>query len=348
VADANQALAGFRRFPMWMWRNSAFLEFVEWLWVHNGRESTLNRAAVYGMDLYSLYSSLKAVIEFLDRVTPVAAEHARTLYSCFDHTHQDPVRYGRLVRIGARRSCEKAATEIAEKLFSAQLVSNTIDVDPDDLFFAKQNAELVKNAEKYYRNLFSPLANTWNVRDTHMADTVDRTLAHLQVQGRPGKIVIWAHNSHIGDDRGTEMGWHGQTNIGQLLRERHPRETFHVGFTTYEGTVTAAERWDAPPSVVKVRPALPGSYEALFHQTGIANFLLDLKNPKVARALMEPRLERAIGVVYSPTTERASHYFLARIIEQFDAILHFDSSRAVEPIDRLATPSLDRPSELQI
>ena len=346
--DPTEALTSFRRFPMWMWRNSAFLDLVKWLWLHNGRESTLNRVGVYGMDLYSLYSSIEAVIEFLDRADPQAAARARSLYSCFDHPHKDPIRYGRHVRIGARRSCEEDAKEIAENAFSSHLVAKSIDVDPDEVFFARQNAELVRSAERYYRNLFSPLINTWNVRDTHMADTVDRLIEHLREQGRPEGVVIWAHNSHIGDDRATEMGWHGQLNIGQLMRERHPKETFHIGFTTYEGSVTAAEEWDAPPSIENVRPALAGSYETFFHLTGLGDFLLDLKNPKVVARLSEPRLERAIGVVYSPQTERASHYFLARIVDQFDAILHYDVTRAVEPIDRLAKSASGQPSEIQL
>ncbi len=350
------ALEHFRRFPMWMWRNTEFLKMVEWLWLHNHKEVTANRVSIYGIDLYSLYTSMQEVIRYLENEDSEAAERARQLYSCFDHYSQDPVRYGRFVRVGAQPSCEQSATQAARLLFERRaqeqlgrpsaLASNFAAAD--ELFFAQQNAELVKNAESYYRNIFSPTVNTWNVRDRHMADTVDNVLKQLAEMKRPQKIIIWAHNSHIGDDRATDMGRRGQWNIGQLLRERHPDQTFHLGFTTYDGTVTAATEWDHPPELKTILPALPESFEALFHKVGVNNFFLPLVGSPLRADLNETRLERAIGVIYSPETERQSHYFEAELADQFDAVMHFDRTREVEPLDRLPTRELYRPSDIQL
>lgn len=353
-SQALDSLKAFQRFPMWMWRNSVVLDLIEWLWSHNHRETTAHKAGVYGIDLYSLYKSMKEVVTYLETVDRSAAKRARSLYSCFDHYGQDPVRYGRYVRVGAQESCERNAIKVATDLFERRQVdlANQSSHDSDEFFYAARNAELVINAESYYRNLFSPLVNTWNVRDRHMADTVDALLEHLQSQaqsqGRPAKIIIWAHNSHIGDDRATEMGWQGQWNIGQLLRERHPGDTFHLGFTTFEGTVTAATQWDHPPELKTVLPALPDSFEALFHRVLVPNFYLDLSSPEISGPLSEPRLERAIGVIYSPDTERISHYFQARLSEQFDAVMHFDDTREVSALDRLAQVEVSEPSEIQL
>jgi erythromycin esterase-like protein len=344
-ADPMLALGAFQRFPMWMWRNTVFLEMILWLRSHNQKESTGVRTSVYGLDLYSLYKSMGEVISYLDQADPAAARRARELYACFDHNEEEPVQYGRSVRIGAQPSCEKAAIEVAVELFRQGLGELTRD---DEHFFARQNAELVKSAESYYRNLFSPLVNTWNVRDRHMADTVDNILEHLKEQGRPEKIVIWAHNSHIGDDRATEMGRHGQWSIGQLLRERHPDETYHLGFTTFAGAVMAASQWDHPPRLKAVRPARDDSFEYLLHQTGIGDFFLSLHEPTIEDPLADERLERAIGVIYAPETERASHYFHARLAEQFDSLIHIDRSSEIEPLDPPRQRELGHPSEVQL
>jgi erythromycin esterase-like protein len=206
---------------------------------------------------------------------------------------------------------------------------------PDDFFFAEQNARLVANAERYYRAMFAGRAQSWNLRDRHMADTLAALDRHLSRAGRQARIVVWAHNSHLGDARATEMSASGELNLGQLAREAYGPQAVSVGFTTYEGTVTAASDWDAPAERKHVRPALSGSYEALFHQTGLGNFLLRLRGEAAVSALLsEPRLERAIGVVYRPQTERVSHYFHARLPQQFDAVLHYDVTRAVEPLER--------------
>jgi len=183
--------------------------------------------------------------------------------------------------------------------------------------------------------MFHERVSSWNLRDNHMAETLDALAHHL---GPKSKIVVWAHNSHLGDARATEMGQRGELNLGQLVRQRYEKDAVLVGFTTYHGTVTAASGWDGPAERKHVRPALPGSYEALFHETGIPNFLLLLGGKEETTSLLrEPRLERAIGVIYLPGSERVSHYFHAQLTGQFDVILHLDETRAVEPLERTAT-----------
>ena len=213
---------------------------------------------------------------------------------------------------------------------------------PDEFFAAEQNARLVKNAEQYYRSMFRGRASSWNLRDRHMAETLEALIAHLERQGRRAKLAVWAHNSHLGDARATEMSRGGELNVGQLVRERFGSDCVLVGFTTHHGTVTAASDWDAPAETKRVRPGLPGSYEALFHEVGIPRFMLPLRNAPITAELRGPLLERAIGVIYRPETERASHYFHARLADQFDAVIHIDRTRALEPLD---LPDAGRPAE---
>ena len=209
--------------------------------------------------------------------------------------------------------------------------------DEDELFAAEQNARLVKAAEEYYRSMFEGRVSSWNLRDTHMAETLDALLAHLGRKGGRSKVVVWAHNSHVGDARATQMGEAGEVNIGQLARQKYPGQALLVGFSTFTGTVTAASEWGGPAERKRVRPALRDSYEALFHRTGAAKFLLSLRDlGEAAGGLREPRLERAIGVIYLPQTERVSHYFQSRLPAQFDVVMHFDETRAVEPLERTA------------
>jgi erythromycin esterase-like protein len=333
--EAVDALAGFRRFPGWMWRNADVLDFVGWLRNYNEHRHS-GRAGFYGLDLYSLRASMQAVLEFLDQVDPEAARRARYRYSCFDNFGEDTQAYGYAASFGLSKSCENEVVGqwMEMRRRAADLASRDGRVARDAFFFAEQNARLVKNAEEYYRSMFHERISSWNLRDTHMAETLDALTHHL---GTHAKIVVWAHNSHLGDARATEMGQHGELNLGQLVRQRHGKEATLVGFTTYTGTVTAASGWDAPAERKHVRPALAGSYEELFHETGIGNFLLPLGPKEKATSLLrEPRLERAIGVIYLPRSERASHYFHSQLPEQFDAILHFDETRAVEPLERTA------------
>jgi erythromycin esterase-like protein len=211
-------------------------------------------------------------------------------------------------------------------------------VADDELFYAEQNAKVVKASAEYYRTMFAGRVSSWNLRDQHMVDTLDALADHLTRQrGRPAKIVVWAHNSHLGDARATELGSQGELNVGQLVRERHGGDCRLIGFTTYTGTVTAADDWDGPAERKWVRPALPDSIEELLHETGEKEFMLTFGPGSPAVEPLRPaRLERAIGVIYRPDTERQSHYFRARAAEQFDAIIHIDETRAVEPLERTA------------
>jgi erythromycin esterase-like protein len=336
--EAVDALAGFRRFPAWMWRNADVLDLVGWLRAHNDSAGPgMSKVGFYGLDLYSLHASMAAVIAYLDKVDPEAAERARRRYACFDHYGEDTQAYGFATSFGLGQSCEnEVITQLVDlRRGAAEYALRDGRIAEDDYFYAEQNARLVRDAEQYYRTMYRGEVSSWNLRDRHMAETLDALIAFLGRSGPAAKVVVWAHNSHLGDARATQMGVRGEWNVGQLVRERHGRDTVLVGFTTYDGTVTAASNWDAPAERKSVRPALPGSYEALFHSVGPERFLLTLGDER-ASALHQPRLERAIGVIYRPETERASHYFHARLPVQFDAVLHFDRTRAVEPLERTA------------
>jgi erythromycin esterase-like protein len=345
---ALDALTGFERFPRWMWRNRDVLEFVDWLQGYNESQAQDRRIGFYGLDLYSLFASMEEVVRFLEQVDPEAATRARYRYSCFDAFGEDTQAYGYAAEFGMTRSCEDQAVQQLVELQrrAAELAKRDGGISEDELFYAEQNARLVRNAEVYYRTMFRGRVSSWNLRDRHMAETLEALIAHFERKGRPTRIVVWEHNSHIGDARATSMGDMGEWNVGQLARERFGNEAVLVGFSTYTGTVTAASDWDAPAERKRVRPGLPGSFESLFHGVGTPDFLLNLRgDTAVAQALRDVRLERAIGVIYQPRTERVSHYFEARLPEQFDAVLHFDVTQAVEPLDRTAGWDMGEPPE---
>jgi erythromycin esterase-like protein len=337
--SADEALRGFERFPTWMWRNRVVLEFVEWLREHNGGlPAGAPKVGFYGLDLYSLYTSMEAVLGYLERIDPEAAKRARYRYSCFEHYGENTQAYGYAATFGMTESCE---SEVINQLLEMQRRASDYAnrdgrVAEDEYFFAEQNARLVKNAEEYYRSMFRGREESWNLRDRHMAETLDALVVHHERQGLLSpRVAVWAHNSHLGDARATEMGESGEWNVGQLVRERYGARAVLVGFTTYEGTVTAASDWDAPAERKRVRPGLEGSYEALFHEVGIEHFLLNLRdNDRLSEILRRPKLERAIGVIYQPRTERISHYFQARLSDQFDAVIHLDQTQALEPLER--------------
>jgi erythromycin esterase-like protein/predicted phosphoribosyltransferase len=342
-ATAEEALRGFERFPAWMWRNTAVLDFVGWLRDHNGRRGRDERAKAgfYGLDLYSLYRSVHEVISYLDRVDPAAAARARERYACFDQFSSDDAQvYGFAAAFGAGEQCEQAVVEQLVDLqrHAVEYARRDGLMAEDELFYAEQNARTVHAAEEYYRAMFSGRVSSWNLRDRHMADTLDALAGHLARQrGAPAKIVVWAHNSHLGDARATETAASGELNVGQLVRERHPGNCRLVGFTTYTGTVTAADDWEGPAERKWVRPALADSVEELLHEVGEKEFMLRFDAaPRSADALRSARLERAIGVIYRPETERQSHYFRARVADQFDAVIHVDETRAAEPLERTA------------
>lgn len=333
--DANAALSGFERFPNWMWRNTEVLDFIDWLRGHNDTISLIEmNVGFYGLDLYSLHSSMAAVLAYLDKVDPEGAKRARYRYSCFDQFGVNTQAYGYAASFGLTESCEREAVgQLLElRRRATDYASRDGRIAADEFFFAEQNARLVKDAEEYYREMFRGHESSWNLRDRHMADTLGHLIGFLARQGPRPKIVVWEHNSHLGDARATEMTDRGEINVGQLVRERYKNEAVLIGFSTYSGTVTAATDWDGPAERKRVSPALPDSYEALFHDAGTNRFFVNLKDERV-QPLGEPRLERAIGVVYRPETERVSHYFHANLLAQFDAILHFDETRAVEPLE---------------
>lgn len=337
-ADAEEALQDFKRFPTWMWRNADVLDFVGWLREYNDNILASGRkVGFYGLDLYSLHSSIQAVLNFLKKNDPEEARRARSRYSCFEHFGEDPQSYAFAATTSHSNSCEE---EVIRQLVELRRRSETYlrgdgSALEDEFFFAEQNARLVKNAEHYYRSMFYGRQSSWNLRDQHMADTLDSLVSHLEKRRTPQKVVVWEHNSHLGDARATQMGERGELNVGQLVRERHVGQSVLIGLTTYSGSVTAASEWDTPAERKRVREALPESYEALFHEVGIDRFFLNMRDvAAVKEKLKEPRLERAIGVIYHPETERLSHYFEAHLSDQFDAILHFDQTRAVEPLER--------------
>jgi erythromycin esterase-like protein/predicted phosphoribosyltransferase len=341
-ATAEESLRAFQRFPTWMWRNAVVLDFVGWLREHNDRVGGEGRRKVgfYGLDLYSLYRSIQEVISYLERVDPEAAARARSRYACFDHFGDDEQAYGYQAAFGAGDTCEREVIDQLVDLHRHALEYAERDglLAEDDLFYAQQNARTVKAAEEYYRSMFRGRVSSWNLRDRYMTDTLDELAGHLSRQlGEQAKIVVWAHNSHLGDARATELGTLGELNVGQLTRERHRGDCLLLGFTTYEGTVTAANDWGGPAERKQVRAALPGSFEELFHEVGLKAFLIDLQaRAEAASVLRSSRLERAIGVIYRPETERQSHYFRARLADQFDVVLHIDDTRAVEPLERTA------------
>jgi erythromycin esterase-like protein len=336
-ADADEALSGFKRFPTWMWRNTDVVELTEWMAGYNtALPADRPRVGFYGMDLYSLFTSIDAVIEYLDDVDPEAAQRARFRYACFEHFGEDTQAYGYAAEFGLTQPCEDQAVQQLLELQrrAAELASHDGRIPEDEFFFAEQNARLVINAEEYYRTMFRGRVSSWNLRDQHMVETLAALLEHFEGKGIDAKLVVWAHNSHLGDARATELGEAGEWNVGQLVRQRWDNEALLVGFTTHHGTVTAASEWDAPAERKRVRPGLAGSYEALFHGVGETSFLLPLRGAEIAEPLRPSRLERAIGVIYMPQTERLSHYFHASLPEQFDAVIHWDETRAVHPLER--------------
>ena len=350
--DAISSLGGFGRFPTWMWRNADVLRAVQWLRVHNDSQRFRERkVGFYGLDLYSLRASMAAVVDYLDRVDPLAAVAARARYACFDmvglsdpeHAGQE---YGYAVTRGGQDPCEDAVVAQLQELLAKRDTFLSLDgqVAEDDFFSAQRNAQLVHDAEVYYREMYRGRTSSWNLRDSHMVDTLAALRDHLAQRTDGAKIVVWAHNSHVGDARATELGRGGQHNVGQLARLRWPQETFIVGMTSATGSVTAASDWGGPMLRKPVRPAAPGTIEHELSEWRLPAFVaLTGHGPLAPRERLAPgdvALERAIGVIYRPETERASHWFAADIHAQFDAIVHVHSAMALEPLDR--SPRWDR------
>jgi erythromycin esterase-like protein len=345
---ASAGLAGYQRFPTWMWRNTDVVAFVDWLRAFNlGREDD-RRVGIYGLDLYSLRGSMAAVMDYLTRIDPAAAARARERYSCFDDFDGDTQRYGLLAGLDVSVSCRQQVLAMLVDLrrHAARRAHDPYDVEA--AFDAVQNARLVNNAEAYYRStVFRSAESSWNLRDRHMAETLAEIERHIGRDGHAPKIVVWAHNSHLGDARATEMGQRrGELNLGQLVRQRHGAESVLVGFTTHAGHVMAADDWNGAHARKTVLPSRADSYERLFHATGLPRFMLPLRADSPARRLlMAPRRQRAIGVIYRPDSELHSHYFHATLPAQFDAVIHIDHSSAVLPLDETEQPALREAAE---
>jgi protein-L-isoaspartate(D-aspartate) O-methyltransferase len=321
----------FRRFPQWMWRNVEVANFVDWLRAHNAALHPDQHAGFFGLDIYNMNASIAAVIEYLDRVDPEAAAVARERYGCLTPWQRDPATYGRAALTTGYAKCERPVLLALRDLLDKQLEYEARN--RDSFLDAAQNARLIASAERYYRAMYYATAESWNLRDRHMFDTLNHL---MEWRGADAKAVVWAHNSHIGNAAATDMGKaRDEINIGQLCREKFGDSAALIGFGTDRGTVAAADDWDGPMKVKTVRPAHPESYEYLCRDAGIRRFLLDLRKgqrEKVRSALMPARLERAIGVIYRPETELASHYFDAHLPEQFDGYVWFEETRAVKPL----------------
>lgn len=339
--EAVDSLEGFKRFPTWMWRNADVLNFVGWLREYNDAcpAGGRRKAGFYGLDLYSLYASIEAVLGYLERVDPRTAALARRYYECLEPFSAHPERYGMATFSGLHPSCRNDVIDalLAIQRNAAQYARLDGQVAEDQFFYAEQNARIVANAERYYRAMFDDSISTWNLRDAHMIDTLERLTVHLARHQGPTKAVVWAHNSHVGSAGATSMALRRETNIGELARDRYGERCVSVGFTTFSGRVTAASDWHAPEEHKRVVPARTDSYEYVFHTLGVPNFALPLREyrPEL-RGLPPQARERAIGVVYRPETELQSHYFHARLIDQFDAVYHFDETTAVQPLERSA------------
>lgn len=331
--DAESALSEFERFPLWMWRNREVLEFISGLQEYNTHQPPDMRAGFYGLDLYSLYRSADAVVHYLEKIDPEQGRLARERYALLDHV-RDPQSYGYQAAFGLRPAAHREVVEQLLQLRESEnkyLIRNDL-VTQDAQFFAERNAAVVVNAETYYRAMFGGRINTWNLRDAHICDTLFALSEYRRRRSGSGRVVVWAHNSHVGDARATEARRRGEWNLGQLVRERVGSAALLVGFTTYTGYVSAASEWDGDVEHRWVRPALKDSCEYLFHSAHHERFFLPLQSPE-AESLKESMLQRAIGVIYVPHSERASHYFEVSLAAQFDALFHIDETSAVEPLD---------------
>ena len=339
-ANAVEALGGFVRFPAWLWRNQEVLQFIEWLRTHNDQlQQGSPKVGFYGLDVYSLRASRQVVIRYLDKVDPRARDRVRAQYACFDDFGDKARGYGVFGGIG--RPCREAAVAGVVELQQSPAIRQARRESPEteeEYFSALQNARVVRNAEGVYASMYRSQAPAWNLREQHMAATLDDLTAHLdRKEGRRTRIAVWAHSSHLGDGRATEKHEDRLVNVGQLVRKQHGGETVLIAFTTGAGSVTAASDWDGPPEIKDLRPAFSDSYEALFRDTQLGRLMISHReHDKVPEALRRDRPQRSIGAVYhseTPEAERAAHYFTARLAEQFDVVFYFDQTRAVEPLE---------------
>ncbi|TRX75859.1 erythromycin esterase family protein [Pseudomonas mangiferae] len=327
----------FTRFPTWMWRNTEVKTFTRWLQAHNRPLMPAQRVEFRGLDIYSLRNSMTEVLRYLDQADPDAAHQARQRYACLTPWQDDPALYGHFVERVGEPSCEQAVVDQLQHLLGDRLAH--LVEDEEAFFNATQNARVVRAAEQYYRAIYRGTTASWNLRDRHMFETLQALMAH---RGPQAKAVVWAHNSHIGNAAATAMGWEGEFTLGQLCRTAWGRDAVLIGMGTDRGGVAAADDWDGTLEVKTVRPSDPDSWEHRFLQAGVPASLTDWRaadREDLRDALSEVLLERAIGVIYRPQTERVSHYFEAVLAEQFDAYLWLEETHAVEPLATLASPS---------
>jgi len=321
----------FTRFPTWMWNNGEVLRFVKWLKEYNEDKSGQDqKTGVFGLDFYSMFTSVKAIIDYLEDVDPSLAETARNRYGCLTPYENDPVKYGAAAMSDEYKKCEKDVTDMLYKILTHRV--EEAEKDGTRYFDALQNARLVANAEKYYRSMYLGSQSSWNLRDSHMFDTLKSLMNH---RGSDAKAVVWAHNSHVGNAGATEMGARGEYNIGQLAKEEFGDDTFNIGFGTDHGTVAAAHNWGGSMNVMDVRPSPEDTFENLMHHVKHDNFILPLHkkgHERLTRELEKSRLERAIGVIYRPKTEMQSHYFQASLSKQFDEYIWLDKTMAINPL----------------
>ena len=333
-------LKAFERFPTWMWRNREFDGFVRWMWQHNENRPPERMCGFYGLDLYNLSASLRAVIDFLEREDPELAALAHRRYGCLDPWAEDPALYGRHALIEGYARCEVGVIQMLKDLLQKQV--DCFGPECDEWLDAAANARLVKDAEAYYRVMYHGSAESWNLRDQHMFDTLNMI---LDAKGPNSKAIVWAHNSHVGNAAFTDMGMHrNELNVGQLVKDKFDARGRLIGFGTHTGTVAAADDWDMPMKIKRVKPSLAESHERMAHDSGADRFLLDLREGEVGHelrdGLMEARLERFIGVIYRPETERWSHYSHAILAKQFDGYVWLDETKALTPL-----PGAQRPGE---
>ena len=329
-SELPSAISPFQRFPVWMWRNRAVRDFVDRLKTLNDRLPAMeDKVGFYGLDLYSLPSSMDAVVEILERHEPSALDEVRQRYGCLAPWIDDPVEYGALAIRERIDSCADEVGAVVDEVLKERL--GFFQNGDMAYFHALQNARVVAASEAYYRAMHAGSVESWNLRDTHMFRTLQ---AIFEARGPDAKAVIWAHNSHIGDASATEMGRRGELNIGQLTREEYGDDAVLIGFGTDRGTVTAASRWGGPTETKDVRPSMPGSWGALMRELGPDRFFLPIRGAPAAAtdALMTERIERFIGVIYRPETELLSHYAEAVLGRQFDGWIWFEETHAVEPL----------------
>lgn len=334
LRDSDPIKAPFQRFPTWMWRNKEVQDFTHWLRNYNTTQPKTERTGVFGLDLYSLGDSRSAVIKYLEEIDPTMAQTARRRYACLDPWVENPQEYGFASMMSPEfESCELKVTSVLRDLLKRRLEYSAAKSNGEEFHSAEQNARLVVDAERYYKSMFYADDKSWNLRDQHMFNTLTRLLKF-----RAGKVVVWAHNSHLGDARYTSMSRRGELNLGQLCRQTFGDDVAILGCGTHDGTVAASHDWDGDMQIMDVVPSRSDSWERQAHETGLERFVLNIREASsndedLKAGLMEQRLERFIGVIYRPGTERASHYSSAEIGNQFDAYLWFDRTKAVHPLE---------------